>query len=259
MKRNKQRKIEDYSSEEDQSSNSKQPQSSYINKPSNRKTPKKKSFVNSSEAEDDYDYNDSFIDDDEHSQSNSIIYFDTSSEDEAPVQPKPATQTRASKNKNTIFNQKTSRIKEMRNKQKSQEERTKEQIEKKSSDSEWLKKVVNHLEGMSVTLKAKTFGGKFMELKKQWGFTGNFVLTDFDITDCTTCGHEHVAALFEILNIETGERTDTGSQCIRQFLALGENDEFLSEDESFSVIDQAIKDASAKRSRENNEIKRLIN
>lgn len=133
-----------------------------------------------------------------------------------------------------------------------------QQLNKKLSDNAWLKRVLDHLRPLSNSVQAQSLEEEFKKIKQQWGFTGRYESVESEVTDCTTCGHQHVAALFEILNIETRNITDTGSSCIKQFCALGKNEQLLPREQSLSIIKQAIDDADHERLTYRNEIRKFF-
>lgn len=127
------------------------------------------------------------------------------------------------------------------------------------NNNAWLMAVINHLSPLSEPLH--NFANekqRFLELKKQWGYVGEYELVDSAKTDCALCSHQHVAILFTIENILNQYQTQCASHCIKQFRAYDTNRLFHNKTTSREIIQSDIDAAYQEKDQERREIKKFF-
>lgn len=135
-----------------------------------------------------------------------------------------------------------------------------EEQAKQASKDDWLKRVTDTLYPLSARFKySEDLRLRFMQLKKQWGYTKYYKQVDAKNTDCPLCDHQHVATLFKIYNFFTKNKLKTGSHCITQFRVLNEaGDGLLSKEASKAIIDQDIQNSNSDRGAHRREVRGFI-
>lgn len=142
---------------------------------------------------------------------------------------------------------------------KQSEEILDEEQNEQLNNHDWLMRVIEHLLPLSEPIPdLDTDKEKFLALKKQWAYTGEFFLVDAKSTDCTLCDHQHVASLFTIINTHNQNQTEAASHCIKQFNALNQHGLFHDKSTSKEIIERDILLAGQEKEQERRSIRKFF-